>query len=86
MHAIVVVIIYKLICGFHHNQKVFWLYKFWELEKSQSTNDLPHFFTAFLCMCAQQTSQNMRKKQFNCQKFICTKATSYKVHTLEAGA
>ena len=30
------------------------------------------------------TSQKVRKKVFNCQRFICTKVTSYKIHTLGA--
>ena len=33
-------------------------------------------------MCLQQTSQKVRKKVFNRQRFICTEFTSYKLHIL----
>ena len=42
------------------------------------------FFPNFLVgLCAKQTSQKVRKKVFNWQRYICTKVTSYKIHILE---
>ena len=35
-------------------------------------------------LCAQQTSQKVRKKISTGQRFICTEVTSYKIHILVA--
>ena len=40
----------------------------------------------WFAVCAQQTGQKVRGKEFDWQRIICTKFTSYKIHILTSDA